>query len=48
MHFGEKVIIFGMGERLKKLRVEGYLDGLDIVAYCDNDIDKLGGVKMAL
>lgn len=42
MDSGEKVIIFGLGGRLEKLWAQGFLQGMDIIAFCDNDEKKQG------
>lgn len=44
MHCGERVIIFGLGRRLERLKEEGCLSGMNIVAFCDNDTDKQGSL----
>lgn len=38
----EKVIIFGIGKRLEKLINGGYLNGMEILAFSDNDKIKQG------
>lgn len=38
----EKIIIFGTGKRLGNLFEEGYTEGFDVVALCDNDVKKQG------
>lgn len=38
----EKVIVFGMGERFEYVKKLGYLDGIQIIAYSDNNKEKWG------
>lgn len=38
----KKVIIFGTGRRMYEYMMRGVFEGFDIVAYCDNDMDKKG------
>lgn len=42
MKQNEKIIIFGAGQRLRKLEKDGVLDDFEIVAICDNDVSKQG------
>lgn len=38
----KKIIVFGVGKRLEHLMEDGYLEEFDVVAFCDNDVNKQG------
>lgn len=40
----QKIIVFGVGKRLDFLMESGYLEGFDVVAFCDNDVSKQGRI----
>lgn len=46
----EKVIVFGTGKRLEEIMVKGYLNEMEVIAFCDNNEEKWGdfinGIKI--